>query len=126
MWVAACCHSAALVCSAGLEADRLGFGCLFKDVCYLITSLTFTLCSALARVAMLQSSRVSKADLISSAGLQRLVHLLSSPTDSVAEVAARVLARCCEGRKQVRNLVSRAFSQFSMLRSRPGQLPTRP
>jgi hypothetical protein len=50
---------------------------------------------------VLQSPAAPKAHALTTDALQRLVVLLSSDNRSVAEVAARVLARGCETPEQV-------------------------
>jgi hypothetical protein len=52
-------------------------------------------------LSVAQSQAASQSQLLTADALQRLVYLLLSDNRSVAEVAARVLARCCNTKEQV-------------------------
>ena len=53
---------------------------------------------------MLQSKAASQTQLLTEDALQRLVYLLLSANGGVAEIAAKVLARCCNTPEQARTL----------------------
>ena len=62
--------------------------------------------------ASLQSEAAQQAQTLDADALQRLTELLCSESQSVAEVAARILARCCHDASMVHLLLCLLPSSF--------------